>query len=320
MSCHDRQAPEHSGGRDDSRGGVSLPEKQAAVDRLMNDDASAGGGGSDGSSEPSVSEPVLGVFARMHPIGVVAAVFAVAAVIAMIVGTDFLIGNLALWHWIVVIGVIALSTQASVLNAIRVAIEGIGDVSRRIVTLLAWVVFGLQFFNVITRYTNNWFERDILFGQTTSAAWMSFGLLFIVGVNYAMRDGVNPRIDFWWAEFSNRRKAWLDFVLHALLFVPFLWAALRLLHSYAKTNLGFKRDFSGETDGSWPASWHVWETWSQAPDAGNLPAGPIRAMIFVGFMLFLLQIISEMIKSGFVLIRREDLGELKVTDAPMRVE
>ena len=92
------------------------------------------------------------------------------------------------------------------------------------------------------------------------------------------------------------------------------------MQSYAKTNLGFKKDFSGATDGSWPASWHVWETWSQAPDAGNLPTGPLRAMIFVGFVLFLIQIVSEMIKSGFVLMRREDLAELKVVEAPTRIE
>ncbi len=314
MSCHDRQAPEHSGGRDDSRGGVSLPEKQAAVDRLMNDDASAGGGGSASSSAPSVSEPVLGVFARMHPIGVVAAVFAVAAVIAMIVGTDFLIGNLALWHWIVVIGVIALSTQASVLNAIRVAIEGIGDVSRRIVTLLAWVVFGLQFFNVITRYTNNWFERDILFGQTTSAAWMSFGLLFIVGVNYAMRDGVNPRIDFWWAEFSKTRKAWIDFVFHVVLLGPFVIMALRLVIPFGATSLGRRRD------GTWPSGWRVWETWEQSSDASQLPVGPIQAALVLAFVLWGLQTIAEIIKTGFVLAGRDDLGDVSEADAPLRVE
>ena len=175
-------------------------------------------------------------------------------------------------------------------------------------------------FYVLTRYTARFVEAGIIIGEVNSLGLQLFGMLALLGVGYGVKAGVNPRIDFWWAEFSNRRKAWLDFVLHALLLVPFLWASLRLLHGYAKTNLGFARDFSGETDGSWPASWHVWETWSQAPDAGNLPAGPIRAMIFVGFIMFMLQIISEMIKGGFVLIRREDLAELKIVDAPTRVE
>jgi len=186
--------------------------------------------------------------------------------------------------------------------------------------IISWGIFIVIFYYVITRYTARFIEADIIIGEVNSLGLQLFGLLGLLGVGYGVKAGINPRIDFWWADFSNRRKAWLDFVLHTLLFVPFLWAALRLLHSYAKTNLGYKRDFSGETDGSWPASWHVWETWSQAPDAGNLPAGPIRAMIFVGFVFFIAQVFSEMIKGGFVLIRREDLAELKVTDAPMRVE
>ena len=185
---------------------------------------------------------------------------------------------------------------------------------------LGWGIFVTIFFYVVTRYTARFIEADIIIGEVNSLGLQLFGLLSLLGVGYGVKAGVNPRIDFWWANFSNRTKAWLDFVLHALLFVPFLWAALRLLHSYAKTNLGFKTDFSGQTDGSWPASWHVWETWLQAPDAGNLPVGPVRAMIYVGFILFLLQIFSEMIKAGFVLMRREDLAELKQVDAPTRIE
>lgn len=186
--------------------------------------------------------------------------------------------------------------------------------------VIAWGIFCTIFFYVVTRYTARFIEVDIIIGEVNSLGLQLFGLLALLGVGYGVKAGVNPRIDFWWAEFSNRRKAWLDLVLHVTLMIPFLWAGLRLLHSYSKTNLGFKTDFSGETDGSWPASWHVWETWKQAGDAGNLPVGPVRAMIFVGFVLFLAQILSETIKSGFVINRREDLADLKQVDAPTRIE
>ena len=186
--------------------------------------------------------------------------------------------------------------------------------------VISWGIFFVIFLYVVSRYSARFIEADIIIGEVNSLGLQLFGLLALLGVGYGVKAGVNPRIDFWWAEFTNRRKAWLDFVLHALLFVPFLWAALRLLHSYAKTSLGYQKDFSGATNGDWPASWHVWETWAQSPDAGSLPVGPVRAMIFVGFIMFLLQILSEMVKGGFVLIRREDLAELKVTDAPLRVE
>jgi|GEM_PF-367944 len=185
---------------------------------------------------------------------------------------------------------------------------------------IAWGIFFTIFVYVVTRYTARFLAANIIIGELNSLGLALFALLALLGLGYGVKAGVNPRIDFWWAEFSNRRKAWLDFVLHALFLVPFLWAGIRLLLGFAKNSLGFARDFSGETDGDWPASWHVWETWNQASDAGNLPVGPIRAMIFVAFVLFLAQIISEMIKGGFVLIRREDLADLKVTDAPARVE
>lgn len=185
---------------------------------------------------------------------------------------------------------------------------------------LGWGIFVTIFFYVVSRYTARYIEADIIIGEVNSLGINLFGFLALLGVGYGVKAGVNPRIDFWWADFSNRTKAWLDFVIHVLLLMPFLWAALRLLHGYAKTNLGYKTDFTGETDGSWPASWHVWETWSQAPDFGNLPTGPLRAMIFVGFVLFFCQVLSETIKSGFVLIRREDLGELKQNLAPARIE
>ena len=38
------------------------------------------------------------------------------------------------------------------------------------------------------------------------------------------------------------------------------------------------------------------------------------------FVLFGLQIIAELIKTGFVMIGREDLGDVAETDAPLRVE
>lgn len=186
--------------------------------------------------------------------------------------------------------------------------------------VIAWGIFVVVFFNVVTRYTGRFIEADVIIGEVSSLGLNLFGVLVLLGVGYGVKAGVNPRIDFWWAEFTNRQKAWLDFVLHAVLLVPFLWASLRLLHPFVKTNLGFKRSFTGETNGEWPASWHIWETWQQSSDAGNLPVGPVRSLIFIGFVLLLLQILSEMIKGGFVLMRREDLAELKVTAAPARVE
>lgn len=284
-----------------------MPEKHAAVERLAPDAAQPGEG------VPTV-EPVDGVAGRLHPLGWVAAGVLVLAVIAHVVGTRFLIGNFSWWHWVVLVGTVAVSSSFQALHGIRLGIEKISDICGSIAWKLAWVIFIVQLFNVVTRYTNSWFEADILFGETTSLAWMSFGFLFLIGVNYGVKAGVNPRIDFWWAEFSDKRKAWLDFSLHTLLFLPFLWMGTRLLLGYAGTSLGQKRD------GSWPEGWRVWETWEQSGDADQLPVGPIQAFILVGFVLWAMQILAEIIKTGFVIIGRSDLGALESSDAPLRVE
>ena len=101
-------------------------------------------------------------------------------------------------------------------------------------------MFVLQFFNVITRYSNEYVEQDILIGEVVSLAWQAFGLMFLVAMNVGIRDGVNPRIDFWWTNFSNKTKAALDFAMHTVLLLPFVFMSIRILQSYVASSLGRK--------------------------------------------------------------------------------
>lgn len=70
-----------------------------------------------------------------------------------------------------------------------------------------------------------------------------------------------------------------------------------LLVDFAASALGRRRG-----DGSWPEGWRVWNSWEVSNDADQLPFGPIKAFIFVGFLLFAAQIVAEIIKTGFVLM------------------
>lgn len=266
------------------------------------------------TGEPPVAE-VRPLWARLHPIGwIAAATVVVAVIVRLFVETDFWIGNLAWWNWLVLAAAIAASAWHDGLDRLRRGIETVATGTKTIAWILAWAVFFLQLFNVITRYGNDLVETDILFGETTSLAWQSFGLMFLVGINYGVREGVNPRIDFWWANFSPRRKAWLDFVIHSALLLPFIVMAIRILKGYAATSLG--RRFNGE----WPSGWRVWETWEEAVDAGGLPVGPIKVMILVAFVLFGIQILAEVIKTGFVIIGDSKRGNLVERETPLRIE
>ena len=267
-------------------------------------------GGGTGGSGTGGGEPWL-----VHPIGVVAGVLLIVAVLYHTVfETKYLIGDLETWHWVALVVTVAMSLWPTGLNGLRIGIDSIASVTKRISMALAWVVFIVQLFNVVTRYGTRYVEQDILIGQATSLAWQSFAALFLLGVNYGIRDGVNPRIDFWWANFTDKTKASIDFVLHTLLFLPFVFMAIRILQPYAAIALGRKRD------GTWPSGYRVWETWEQSSDADQLPVGPIKALLLVGFVLIGIQLISELIKTGFVIAGRRRYGNLASSDAPLRIE
>ena len=272
----------------------------------------------DTAAAPSPAPPVareIKWWARLHPIGWLAASTIVIAVFARrFWDTEYWIGNLVWWNWLVLVGAVAMGLWHDGLDRFRRGAESIATFSLTVAWILAWVVFLLQLFNVITRYGNDLVETDILFGETTSLAWQSFGLMFLIAINFGVREGVNPRIDFWWANFSVKRKAWLDFVIHSALLLPFIVMAIRILKGYAATSLGRRHN------GEWPSGWRVWETWEEAVDAGGLPVGPIKVMILIAFILFGLQILAEIIKTGFAIIGDEEKGDIIQHDSPLRVE
>lgn len=196
---------------------------------------------------------------------------------------------------------------------VRVGIEAVTKFTGTISRVLVWVVFLLGLFNVVTRYVARFIERDIIVGEVFDLQWMVFGTLVLLGLNYGVLEGVNPRIDFWWVNFSLKKKAWIDLLLHTFLFLPFLIMSISILWSYSLTAMG--RSF----DGSW-STWRVWEIWEQSTDAGGLPRGPIKLIMIIGFILMATQIVAEIIKQILVLRNRADLAGITEHRAPLRVE
>ncbi len=200
-----------------------------------------------------------------------------------------------------------------VLYRVLRAIEATTTAAGNVAWVLAWVIFVLGLFNVVTRYVARYIERDIIIGEIFDLQWMLFGALILLGLSYGVHAGVNPRIDFWWANFSNKTKAIIDLVIHSVLFLPFLIMSMNILWGWALSGMG--RSF----DGSW-STWKVWEIWEQSADAGGLPRGPIKLMILLGFFLMAAQIIAEIIKQILVLMGNEDLAGVATSEAPLRVE
>ena len=264
----------------------------------------------------SAESPALPIFEKVHPIGLVAIGALAAALIGHVAfDTERIVGNMSWWQWLFLVAVVVLAFMPVALNSLRLGIESLSFVTLRLAWVSAWLVFIVQFITVVTRYLNPLFDQDILIGQIASSATWFFGIIALLGLNHGVRQGVNPRIDFWWADWSDRKKAWLDFVMHTFFFLPFLYTAVVILRGYAATSLGQRRG-----DGTWPSGWRVWESWESAQDADELPLGPIKAMIFVGFVMFALQVGAEIIKTGFVLMGNSKYGDIADSAEMQRIE
>ncbi len=305
-------AQEQSNTPDPAIGAVGGIDAAAELERIAQAEREAKEAEAPVEVEPS---PYDKYFQRLHPFGWVALGFALVAVVATIAGSNWLVGRMPIGLWILTILVIVCAAVPKFFHVVRLGIEKVSDAAGVVAKILVWAVFLLQFVNVVTRYTNDWFEQDILFGQVASASRFGFALIFLIGVGYGVKAQVNPRIDFWWAEFSTRKKAWLDFTMHTFFFLPFLILAMRMLVPYSAFALGRRRN-----DGSWPEGLAVWRTWNGPESAGELPLGPINAFILIGFVLWTAQVVAEIIKSGYVLAGREDLGDVRVSDVPLRIE
>lgn len=295
-----------------------MPDPTAA-ERIIDQDGVTGVG-SVGDESPgrdrTAESPALSIFEKIHPIGYVAAGALIVAIIGHLAfDTDRIVGNMSVFQWAMLIVTIGLALRPALLHSLRVAIEAIANLSGKIVWVAAWLIFFVQMINVVTRYLNPFFESDILIGELTSLAWQLFALVALLGLPYGVKASVNPRIDFWWADWSDRRKAWLDFIMHTFFFLPFLYAMSGILVDFAASALGRKRG-----DGTWPDGWRVWNSWEVSNDADQLPFGPVKALILVGFTLFALQIVAEIIKTGFVLMGRRDHGDVTSGDEFQRIE
>lgn len=199
------------------------------------------------------------------------------------------------------------------LAAARDVIERISGVGGRCARYLVLVVFAVGLLNVLLRYVGRATQQTLVSNAWIDLQWQAYALLFLLGVGYGVREGVNPRVDFLSQRFPPRRAAAIDLVLHAGLLLPFCVFVMSVFWPYGATALGRR------SGGTWP-TWQVWQTWESSANPGGLPVGPIKALIVLGFALLALQIVAEIIKSSFVLLGRDDLARIEPGGIRPRVE
>ena len=164
------------------------------------------------------------------------------------------------------------------MNALLKLSRLIDALTERIGKAVLWLVLIVVLVsaaNAIMRYTIHYSSNAFLEIQ-----WYLFGVIFLFSSGYTLLRNEHVRIDLISSKFSKRGQVWID-IFGILFFLMPMAVVIMLL--------------------SWPVFMHAFESQEMSNSAGGLIVWPARLMIPVGFLLLILQAISELIKRvGFL--------------------
>ena len=116
--------------------------------------------------------------------------------------------------------------------------------------------------------------------------WHIFAVVFLIGAAYSLKKDAHVRVDILYTKLSTKKRAWIDLMGTFIFLIPF---SIMVIYS---------------TSNFIESSWAVREV---SPDPGGLPGRYIlKAMIPAGFVLLILQGISQAIKNFLVIIGKEN--------------
>ncbi|KGD91978.1 MULTISPECIES: TRAP transporter small permease subunit [Rhizobium/Agrobacterium group] len=126
--------------------------------------------------------------------------------------------------------------------------------------------------------------------------WYLYGTVFMLGAAYALLQNEHVRIDILSSSWSKKTRDIIDLVLHIIFLLPFAGLMAWL---------------------AWPWFWLSYRSGEISSNAGGLIIWPAKLAVLLGFMLLLLQALSEIIKRFAVVTGRiEDPREDKAGQMP----
>jgi TRAP-type mannitol/chloroaromatic compound transport system permease small subunit len=195
----------------------------------------------------------------------------------------------------------------SFLLKISRAIDAFTDfIGNHVTDYIVLLTILVGFYNVVVRYLGRYIELQLSSNVYIELQWYLFSMIFFLGFAYVLKHNVNVRVDFLYANWSERTRAWVDFIGTLLFLVPFCILGIYVTIVPVSFSWGFL------PDGTWGGSIE----WS--PDANGLPRAPLKSMIIVAFAMLLLQAIAQLIKyaaiiNGHVEIAKQIAAETEVT-------
>ncbi len=147
-------------------------------------------------------------------------------------------------------------------------------------TLLVLVVC----YDVFTRYL---LKNSVVAVQELE--WHLFAAIFLIGAAYTLKHDKHVRVDVFYTRFSDRTKAWVDFVGSLIFLIPFSIVAIWSSWTFVAS------------------SYMIGET---SPDPGGLPARfVLKAAIPVGFGLLALQGVAMAFQALLRILGSEEDGQ-----------
>jgi TRAP-type mannitol/chloroaromatic compound transport system permease small subunit len=113
--------------------------------------------------------------------------------------------------------------------------------------------------------------------------WLLFGAVFMLASAYVLQVNAHVRIDVLSNHFSKRTRDIIDAICHVVMLAPLATVMVWL---------------------SFPFFWESFKSGEVSNNAGGLPVWPAKFLIFAGFVLLLLQMVSELVKRLAVLSGR----------------
>ena len=168
--------------------------------------------------------------------------------------------------------------------------RAIDALNERVGHLVYWLILAAVLVsagNAMVRYafdmsSNGWLELQ----------WYLFSAVFLLAAGYTLLHNEHVRIDVIIGRFSPQTRAWVD-LLGGLFFLLPMAIVITVL--------------------SWPVFVESWTRNEVSSDAGGLLRWPVKLLIPIGFLLLVLQGISEIIKRfAFLLGRIPDPAERHV--------
>ena len=164
------------------------------------------------------------------------------------------------------------------MNALLKLSRQVDALTERIGKAALWLVLIVVLIsaaNALTRYAFNYSSNALLEIQ-----WYLFGAIFLSCAGYTLLRNEHVRIDLVSDRLSKRAQTWID-IFGILFFLLPMAIAITLL--------------------SWPVFVNALASNEMSNSAGGLIVWPARLMIPVGFVLLIVQALSELIKRiGFL--------------------